>query len=116
MGTRLRPGSLFLTLSRCTCQRNTRRRFLSLHQLQLTRRKQRRPRKEGRRKSSVDTFEKHCDAAGSDPPQSNSRQRQLTYLWQPLLTSNILCLAPHFFKVFYKHFSYQKPWLLVSEK
>jgi len=28
----------------------------------LTRRKQRRPRKEGRRKSSdVDTFEKHCD-------------------------------------------------------
>ena len=47
--------------SGCTCQRNTRRRFLSLHQLQLTRRKQRRPRKEGRRKSSVDTFEKHCD-------------------------------------------------------
>ena len=44
------------------------------------------------------------------------RQHQLTYLWQPLLTSNI-CLAQHFFKtIFYTLFSYQKPWLLVSEE
>jgi hypothetical protein len=27
-----------------------------------------------------------------------------------------LCLAAHFFKVFYKHFSNQKPRLLVSEE
>merc|ERR1719305_1805157 len=40
-------------------QRNTRRRFPSLHQLPLTRRKQRRPRKEGRRKSSIDTLRKN---------------------------------------------------------
>merc|ERR1711879_789537 len=51
-------GLLFLTLSRCTCQRNTRRRFLSLHHLPLMRPKQRRPRKEGRRKSSIDTLRK----------------------------------------------------------
>ena len=81
------------------------------------RRRPRRPRKEGRRKSSIETFGKHCDGILLyQAPHWIMRQHQLTYLWQLLLTSNV-CLAPYyFFKVFYKHFSYQKPWLLVSEK
>ena len=106
-------SSDFLLLSGCTCQRNTRKRFLLLLQPPLMRQKLKRPRKEGRRKNSLETVggkkhQKHCNGIllGSTPHHRIMRQHRLTYLWQPLLTSKI-CLAQHFFKtIFYTLFSY----------